>query len=309
MSEVRFKAQNGPVETEGKSAGQEAVVQFWIIQTLNGIAYGMLLFLLSTGLSLILGMMNIANMAHGAFYLLTSYVGYSVARSTGNFPLALLVGALTGLAIGFVTERLFLRSLLGRTHSQVLVTLGIALIIADAALVIWHGDPVTVRPPALLARSIDLWIMRFPAYRIFIIACGLVILVALNLVLGRTRLGAIIRASVDNREMARAMGINIEKVFMLTFGFGSLLAGFAGVMGAPFLSVYPGLDWELLPLSLVVIIVGGIGSINGAIVGSLILGLLDNYGRALFPDLAYFTLFVPMIVILAFRPGGLLPRR
>jgi branched-chain amino acid transport system permease protein len=167
---------------------------------------------------------------------------------------------------------------------------------------------VSVRPPALLSRSVDLWIMRFPAYRLFIIACGAAIVVGLNLVLGRTRLGAVIRASVDNQEMARAMGIDIEKVFMFTFGFGSLLAGFAGVMGAPFLSVYPGLDWELLPLTLVVVIVGGIGSINGALVGSLILGLLDNYGRALFPDLSYFTLFVPMIVILAFRPSGLIPR-
>jgi branched-chain amino acid transport system permease protein len=283
-------------------------VQFWIIQTLNGVAYGMLLFLLSAGLSLILGMMNIANLAHGAFYLLASYIGYSIMRHTASFPLALAAGALTGLAIGFATERLFMRRLLGRTHSQVLVSIGIALILADATLVIWQGDPLTIRPPAFLARSIDLWVMRFPAYRLFIIVCGLLIAVGLNVVLRRTRLGAVIRASVDNQEMARAVGIDIEKVFMWTFGFGSLLAGFAGVMGAPYLSVYPGLDWELLPLTLVVVIVGGIGSINGAIVGSLILGLLDNYGRALFPDLAYFTLFVPMIIILAFRPGGLLPR-
>lgn len=283
-------------------------MEFWIIQTLNGVAYGMLLFLLSAGLSLILGMMKIANLAHGAFYLLASYVGYSVVQSTSSFPLALLAGALTGLLIGFVTERVFMRRLLGRTHRQVLVSIGIALIVADLALVLWHGDPVSVRPPALLSSSVDLWIMQFPAYRLFIIACGLTIVVGLNLVLGRTRLGAVIRASVDNQEMARAMGIDIEKVFMFTFGFGSLLAGFAGVMGAPFLSVYPGLDWELLPLTLVVVIVGGIGSINGALVGSLILGLLDNYGRALFPDLSYFTLFVPMIVILAFRPSGLIPR-
>ena len=283
-------------------------MQFWIIQSLNGVAYGMLLFLLSAGLSLILGMMKIANLAHGAFYLLASYIGYSIVRMTGSFPLALAAGTLAGVAIGLVTEAVFMRRLLGRTHLQVLVSIGIALIIADVALVIWHGDPVTVRPPALLAKSVNLWIMRFPAYRLFIIASGLLIAVGLNLILERTRLGAIIRASVDNQEMARAMGIDIKKVFMLTFGFGSLLAGFAGVMGAPFLSIYPGLDWELLPLTLVVVIVGGIGSINGALVGSLILGLLDNFGRALFPDLSYFTLFVPMIVILAFRPGGLVPR-
>ena len=283
-------------------------MQFWIIQSFNGIAYGMLLFLLSAGLSLILGMMKIANLAHGAFYLLASYIGYSIVRITGSFPLALAAGTLLGLGIGLITECVFMRRLLGRTHLQVLVSIGIALIIADVALVLWHGDPVTVRPPAMLARSVNLGGIRFPAYRLFIIASGLVIAVAFHLILERTRLGAIIRASVDNQEMARAMGIDIKKVFMLTFGFGSLLAGFAGVMGAPFLSIYPGLDWELLPLTLVVVIVGGIGSINGALVGSLILGLLDNFGRALFPDLSYFTLFVPMIIILAFRPGGLVPR-
>ena len=283
-------------------------MQFWIIQTFNGIAYGMLLFLLAAGLSLILGMMNISNLAHGAFYLLSSYVGYSVARTTGNFALALVAGALTGAVVGVVTERIFMRRLLGNRLSQVLLSIGIALVIADVCLVIWKGDPLSIQPPALLAGAVDLGFMVFPAYRLFIIAAGLIILLGMDLVLGRTRLGAVIRASVDNQEMARAMGINIERVFMGTFAFGSLLAGFAGSMGLPFLSVYPGLDWELLPLTLVVVIVGGIGSINGAIIGALILGLLDNYGRALFPDLSYFTLFVPMIIILAFRPGGLLPR-
>lgn len=284
-------------------------MEFWIIQTFNGIAYGMLLFLLAAGLSLILGMMNIANLAHGAFYLLASYVGYSVVKATGNFPLALAGGALTGAVLGIVAERVFMRRLLGNRQGQVLLSIGMALVLADLCLVIWKGDPVTIRPPAYFAGAVDLIVMRFPAYRLFIIVCGLLILVGLNLVLSRTRLGAMIRAAVDNQEMARAMGIDIERVFMGTFAFGSLLAGLAGAMGLPFLSVYPGLDWELLPLSLVVVIVGGIGSINGAILGSLMLGLLDNYGRALFPDLAYFTLFVPMIVILAFRPSGLLPRR
>ncbi len=284
------------------------MANFWIIQTFNGVAYGMLLFLLAAGLSLILGMMKIANLAHGAFYLIASYVGYSVVQATGNLALALAAGALTGVVLGVVTERLFMRRLLGRTHSQVLVSIGIALILGDLALVIWSGDPVTIRPPAFLAQAVNLGIVRFPAYRLFLIGVGAVIAIGLNLVLGRTRLGAVIRASVDNQEMARAMGIDIEKVFLFTFAFGAMLAGLAGVMGAPYLSVYPGLDWELLPLTLVVVIVGGIGSINGALVGSLILGLLDNFGRAFFADLSYFTLFVPMIVILAFRPRGLLPR-
>ncbi len=283
-------------------------LQFWVIQTFNGVAYGMLLFLLAAGLSLILGMMRLTNLAHGAFYLVASYTGYSVLATTGNFELALLVGSVLGAGLGFVTERVFMRRLHGRTHGQVLLTIGIALILADLSLVVWRGDPVTARPPSWLLGTVDLMIIRFPSYRLFIIASGLVILVAMDLVIDRTRLGAIIRASVDNQEMARAMGINIERVFMGTFAFGSLLAGFAGVMGLPFLSVYPGLDWELLPLCMVVVIVGGIGSINGAAVSALALGLLDTFGKAFFPDLSYFTLFVPMILILAFRPGGLLPR-
>jgi branched-chain amino acid transport system permease protein len=288
---------------------QEVGVQFWIIQTFNGIAYGMLLFLLAAGLSLILGMMNVSNLAHGAFYLLSSYVGYAVFKASGDFMLAVAAGALTGALLGIVTERIFMRRLLNNRLGQVLLSIGIAMVLADLCLVIWKGDPVTIRPPSYLAGSVDLIFMRFPAYRLFIIASGLFILVALNLVLSRTKLGAMIRAAVDNQEMARAMGINIEVIFMGTFAFGCMLAGLAGVLGLPFLSAYPGLDWELLPLALVVVIVGGVGSVNGAILGALLLGLLDNYGRALFPGLSYFTLFVPMIFILAFRPSGLLPRR
>lgn len=284
-------------------------MQFWLIQGVNGLAYGMLLFLLSAGLSLILGMMRIANLAHGAFYLLASYVTFSVARATDSFLLAVGAGCMTGALIGVLTERLFMHRLLGRPHQQVLLTVGLAFIIADISLVIWHGDPLTVRAPGVLSGSIRLGPTLFPIYRLFIVATGSLIALGLDLALERTRFGAVIRAAVDNAEMARAMGIDIDKVFMYTFGFGSLLAGLAGSLGIPFISVYPGLDWELLPLALVVVIVGGIGSVKGALVGSLVLGLLDNLGRALFPDLSYFTLFVPMVIILAFRPQGLLPRR
>lgn len=284
-------------------------MHFWLIQGINGLAYGMLLFLLSAGLSLTLGMMGFANLAHGAFYLLASYITFSVAQATGNFFLAVGAGCVTGALIGILTERLFMRRLLGRTHQQVLLTIGLAFIIADVSLVVWHGDPLTVRAPGVLTGSVRLGSTLFPVYRLFIIVAGALIALTTDLVLERTQFGAVIRAAVDDAEMARAVGIDIDKVFMYTFGFGSLLAGLAGSLGAPFISIYPGLDWELLPLALVVVIVGGIGSVRGALVGSLVLGLLDNMGRALFPDLSYFTLFVPMVLILAFRPQGLLPRR
>jgi branched-chain amino acid transport system permease protein len=284
-------------------------MQFWFVQSLNGIAYGMLLFLLSSGLSLILGVMRVANLGHAAFYLLASYISYSVTKATGNFLLAILAGALAGLAAGFVTERFFMRHLLGRTLQQVLLSIGLAFVIGDLCLVLWQGDPVTLRAPGMLSGSVDLGIAPFPVYRVFIIVVGFAVAVGLWLMLERTRLGATIRAGVDNQEMAEAMGIDIERVFMLMFSFGAMLAGVAGALGTPFVSVYPGLDWELLPTALVVVIVGGIGSVNGALVGSIILGLLDNFGRTLFPEMSYFTLFVPMIIILAFRPAGILPRR
>lgn len=284
-------------------------MQFWLIQAVNGVAYGMLLFLLAAGLSVVLGMMGVANLAHGAFYLIASYLAYSVADRTGSFLLAVAAGMAMGALAGVFSERLFMRRLVGRVHEQVLLTIGVAFVLADLSLVIWHGDPLTVRAPEALRGSVRLGPTLFPVYRLFIVAVGALMALGMELVVERTQVGAVIRATVDNQEMARAMGIEVEKVFMATFAFGSMLAGLAGAIGLPFLSVYPGLDWELLPLALVVVVVGGVGSIRGALAGSLILGLIDNFGRALFPDLSYFTLFIPMAIILALRPQGLIPRR
>lgn len=278
-------------------------------QVFNGVAYGMLLFLLSAGLTLILGMMNVVNLAHAAFYLFASYVGYSVASATGNFLLAVLAGCLTGLVIGLVAEKLLTGKLLGDAQRQVLMSVGLALVLGDTALLIWGGDPLSISEPQFLSGTADLELLNVPFYRLFIIVFGALLFVAGDLVLERSRAGAIIRASVDDQDMARAMGIDIKKVFLLTFGIGAMLAGLAGVVGGAFLGISPGLDWDLLPLTLVVVIVGGVGSLRGALVASLLLGLLNNLGQALFPDFSYFTLFVPMIVILALRPSGLLPRR
>jgi branched-chain amino acid transport system permease protein len=282
--------------------------EFWVTQTFNGLSYGALLFLLASGLSLIFGVMRIVNLAHGSYFMLGGYVGLSVAWRTGSYVLALLVGALVVALVGIVMERAFLRRLPGQTLGQVLMTIGFALIFQDVALLIWGGDPYTIRVPAQLSGVITAGPGRFPVYRIFIVAVAVAVGALLWLTLDRTRVGAMIRAAVDDAEMAQGVGIRVPRVSLGVFALGAALAAFGGVVGAGFLGVYPGLDFEILPYAFVVVIVGGLGSLPGAMVGSLMVGLLDNFGKALFPELSYFTLFAPMALILALKPTGLFGR-
>jgi branched-chain amino acid transport system permease protein len=205
-------------------------------------------------------------------------------------------------------ERLFLRRLAGQTLGQVLMTIGFALIFQDLALLIWGGDPYSLPVPAALQGVLMVGGLRFPRYRLFIMALAVVIGALLWLALDRTRVGAMIRAAVDDAEMAQGVGIRVPTVSMGVFALGAFLAALGGVIGGGFLGVYPGLDFEILPYAFVVVIVGGLGSLPGAMVGSLLVGLLDNFGKALFPELAYFTLFAPMALILALRPTGLFGR-
>ena len=279
--------------------------EFWVTQTFNGLSYGALLFLLASGLSLIFGVMRIVNLAHGSYFMLGGYVGLSVAWRTGSYVLALLAGALVMALVGIVMERAFLRRLPGQTLGQVLMTIGFALIFQDVALLIWGGDPYTIRVPAQLTGVVTAGPGRFPIYRIFIVAVAVAVGAVLWLALDRTRVGAMIRAAVDDAEMAQGVGIRVPRVSLGVFALGAALAAFGGVVGAGFLGVYPGLDFEILPYAFVVVIVGGLGSLPGAMVGSLMVGLLDNFGKALFPELSYFTLFAPMALILALRPTGL----
>ena len=283
-------------------------MEFWVIQTFNGLSYGALLFLLASGLSLIFGVMRIVNLAHGSYFLLGGYVGLSVVWRTGSFALALLGGGLAIALVGVAMERLFLQRLHGQVLGQVLMTMGFALIFQDLALLIWGGDPYSLPAPAWLVGSLRAGALVFPVYRLFVIAVAVAIAVALWLFLERTRAGAVIRAAVDDEEMARGVGINVARVSMGVFGLGAFLAALGGVVGGAFIGVYPGSDFEILPYAFVVVIVGGLGSLKGAIVGSLLVGLLDNFGKALFPELSYFTLFAPMAVILALRPTGLFGR-
>ncbi len=282
--------------------------EFWISQAFNGLSYGALLFLLASGLSLIFGVMRVVNLAHGSYFMLGGYVGLSVVWRTGSYVMALFCGALALALIGIGMQRLFLHRLPGQTLGQVLMTIGFALIFQDLALLIWGGDPYTIPVPAALQGVLSFGALRFPRYRIFIIVVATVVGALLWLALDRTRTGAIIRAAVDDAEMAGGVGIKVPRVSMLVFALGAALAALGGVIGGGFLGVYPGADFEVLPYAFVVVIVGGLGSLPGAMVGSLLVGLLDNFGKALFPELSYFTLFAPMALILALRPTGLFGR-
>ncbi len=282
--------------------------EFWITQAFNGISYGALLFLLASGLSLIFGVMRIVNLAHGSYFMLGGYVGLSVVWRTGSFLAALVAGAVAIALIGIGMERLFLRRLPGQTLGQVLMTVGFALMFQDVALLVWGGDPYTIPVPAALQGIVTAGTLRFPAYRIFIIFVAVLVGAGLWVVLDRTRVGAMIRAAVDDREMAQGVGIRVPVVSLGVFALGAALAALGGVIGGGFLGVYPGADFEVLPYAFVVVIVGGLGSLPGAMVGSLLVGLLDNFGKALFPELSYFTLFAPMALILALRPTGLFGR-
>lgn len=282
--------------------------EFWIAQAFNGISYGALLFLLASGLSLIFGVMRIVNLAHGSYFMLGGYVGLSVALYTKSYTMALLAGAVAIALVGIGMERLFLRRLRGEVLGQVLMTIGFALIFQDLALLIWGGDPYTVPIPRMRSGTVRFGGAVFPIYRIFIVAVAFVVGLALWLALDRTRAGAMIRAAVDDAEMAGGVGINVPRVSLAVFALGAALAALGGVIGGGFLGVYPGADFEVLPYAFVVVIVGGLGSLPGAVAGSLLVGLLDNFGKALFPELSYFTLFAPMAIILAIRPTGLFGR-
>jgi branched-chain amino acid transport system permease protein len=283
-------------------------VETFGLHLLNGITFGALLFLLASGFTLIFGLMRITNMSHGGLYLVGGYVGLSVLGRTGNFWLALLAAGVGVGVLGLVIERLVLRPVRNRILPEVLVTLGLAFILGDLSLAIWGGDPQTIRIPGVLGGSVELFGVTYPSFRLFMVLVGVLTAAGLWFLQHRTMLGAIIRAGVDDAQMVDAMGIDIKVVFNRVFALGAALAGLAGLLGGAFLALYPGADSEILLLAVVVVILGGPGSLLGAIVGSLLVGLIDAFATALVPDLLYFTLFAPMVVILAWRPYGLLGR-
>ena len=282
--------------------------RFWLIQTFNGISYGALLFLVGSGLSLIFGVMRIVNLAHGSYFLLGGYVALSVIWATGSWLLAIPVAAATIAVLGLVMERVFLRPLGFDPLRQVLLTVGFAFLFQQAALDIWGGNNMDINPPEALTRSIVVAGIYLPLYRVFMIGMALAIGTSLWLVMEKTRMGAAIRATVDDAQMARGVGIDTNRISMFIFALGAFLAALGGVIGGAFLGIFPGLDFEMLPLAFAVVIIGGMGSLGGAAIGALLVGLADNFGKALFPELSYFTLYAPMVLILAVKPTGLFGR-
>jgi branched-chain amino acid transport system permease protein len=283
-------------------------VNFWIINTLNGLSLAMILFLLAAGLTLIFGLMHIINMAHGSFYLLGGYIAISAIRLTGDFGTGALLAVIAIAVTGVIVQRLFLARLYKQEMPQALLTLGLLFIIADVAFFTWGGDPQLVPEPRLLQGAVRVFGIVYPLYRLFLIGWGLATAFVLWAFLERTRIGAIVRAGMDDEEMVRGLGINMPLVFTAVFALGAALAAIGGVLGGPLLGMFPGADFEVALLAFVVVTVGGLGSIRGAFLGSLLVGLVDNFGNVWFPQLSLFTIFVPMVIVLALRPTGLMGR-
>jgi branched-chain amino acid transport system permease protein len=265
----------------------------------------MLLFLLASGFSLIYGVGRIANLAHGSLYILGGYIGLSVAQHTGNFWLALLVAPLAGALLGVAIEFALLRRLHGRELEQVLLTVGIAFVLSDVMRWIWGADIRALPPPAALTGLINFFGLLYPKYQLFIVAVGLAVFVVVLLAL-RSSWGAKMRAVSAGPYIAASLGVPTGAVNSATFAAGTALAAFGGAAGAPIVALAPGLDLTMMLLALIVVVVGGLGSMSGAFIGAIVVALVDGFGRLLFPEYASFLVFALMALVLTFRPQGLL---
>ncbi len=285
-------------------------LSFFVIQVLNGVQYGFLLFLVASGLTLIFGIMGVVNLAHGSFYMIGAYLAYWLASITGSLFLAIVFGLVLSLLVGYVTERLAIALLYSRDHLyQVLLTYGLILVFNELQRLLWGNDVHGVAIPALLSGSIPLTENQsYPVYRIFMSATCIAIAFGMYLVIQRTKLGMMIRAGADNREMVQLLGIDIRRLFAIVFSLGAALAAFSGMIAVPISSVYPGMGEQVLIISFVVVVIGGIGSIKGAFVGAMLIGLADTFGRVLLPELSSIVVYALMAAVLLFQPRGLFGR-
>ena len=275
-------------------------------QLLHGFVYGMLLFLLASGLTLIFGMMGVLNFAHGALYMLGAYFSFSVLFWTKQFWLSLLLAPFLVMAIGIIIERFLLRKVHGHGHAhELLLTFGIAYIIEELVKIFWGTEPLIVKLPSILMGSISLAGFEYPVYRLFILMASSCVFLLLFIILLKTRIGIIIRAAVANNEMVNALGFNVPFIYLLIFGIGTWLAGFAGVIGGPYLITHPGMAGTIIIDLFVVVVVGGLGSITGALVASLMIGELHSIGILFLPQLAIVFEFMLMAAVLTIRPHGL----
>lgn len=285
-------------------------MEILVMQLLNGLAYGMLLFLLAAGLSLIFGIMDILNLAHGSLYMLGAYLAFSMATAFDSYWLALIFAPLlVGLA-AIVLELVLLRPTYNKGHlNQVLLTFGLAYVFNDLVRWVWGASIRSLTPPTALSGSVEMLGQTFPRYRLFLILFGFIIALLLWFFQERTRWGAIIRAGVSDKEMVSGLGINIRLVFTLVFALGAVLAGLSGVAAGPVLGLYPGMDFEILIFALIVVVVGGLGSFTGTLGGSIIIGLADTLGKIWFPQFSLFLIFAIMALVLLLKPAGLFGRR
>ncbi|MBK9595104.1 MAG: branched-chain amino acid ABC transporter permease [Rhodocyclales bacterium] len=280
---------------------------FFLIQLLNGLQYGLLLFLVASGLTLIFGIMGIINLAHGSFYMLGAYLAWSLAGLTGNLATAILAAVPLTVLFGMALEWLLIRRLYERDHLfQVLLTYGLILVFEELRSIVWGDDVHGVPVPELLNASIRLTEnLSYPVYRLFISGVCLLLALGLYLLIQRTRIGMMIRAGASNRDMAQSLGINIKFIYTLVFALGVALAAFAGMINAPLSSVFPNMGGQVLIICFVVVVIGGIGSVKGAMAASLMIGLADTFGQVLLPEVAGMIVYVLMAAVLVWRPAGL----
>jgi branched-chain amino acid transport system permease protein len=282
-----------------------------LVQTLNGVQYGLLLFLVASGLTLVFGIMGIINLAHGAFYMVGAYLAWWLAGLTGNLAVALISAVFIAIGFGFLVERLLIARLQERDHlDQVLLTYGLVLILDEAQRLLWGSDFHSIAVPVALSGSVTVGDNHaYPVYRLFITGVCLAVAAGLAAVIARTRLGMRIRAGASNRPMAQVMGIHIGRLLSMVFAIGVGLAAFAGAIAAPLSSVYPGMGERILILSFVVIVIGGVGSVKGAFLAALLIGLADTFGRVLLPEFSSGVIYALMVVVLLIRPHGLFGRQ
>jgi branched-chain amino acid transport system permease protein len=279
----------------------------FLIQVLNGIQYGMLLFLVASGLTLIFGIMGVINLAHGSFYMIGAYLAFSFSSLTGSLWTAIPLGLVVTVLLGLLIEWALITRLYRRDHLyQVLLTYGLILVLEESRSIVFGNDVHGVPVPPSLDWSIPLTdTLSYPVYRLFISGVCVAVALGLYLLIQRTRLGMIIRAGAWNREMVQSLGIDIKLVYMGVFALGVALAGFAGMIAAPVASVFPGMGDQILIISFVVVVIGGIGSVKGALLAALLIGLADTFGQVLLPQVSGMTVYVLMAIVLLWRPEGL----
>lgn len=279
----------------------------FLIQCLNSVQYGLLLFLVASGLTLIFGIMGVINLAHGSFYMIGAYLAFSLSSLLGSLPLTLLVGIVLAVAFGYVLEWVFFSYLYDREHlQQVLMTYGLILVFEELRSILVGDDVHGVAMPDLLAGSIAIGNgMTYPVYRLFVSGVCLALALGMYLLISKTRLGMMVRAGATNREMVQSLGINITLLYRVVFAVGVALAVFAGMIAAPVSSVYPGMGGQVLIICFVVVVIGGIGSIKGALIAALLIGFVDTFGKVLWQEGAGALVYVLMAAILLWRPAGL----